>query len=383
MYFFPERGSSDYYIDDIRSFLTSNGFDISVVTPNPVRDLDYDTIEKYKRLELEPYGDLRVYRLYCGSNSSNSVLNRLKRISVYKRKLKKFLKLNHSQFDYIYIPSNPPIFIPLMVESLCKKYGIKSIYAITDLWPQIIGKYNFLKGKSSKAIKCADKVVTLSEDMKRSIQLVSDRKDIEIIRIWPHQSIFEKSKCSSFDYSFLNESKFNIFYIGNIGQFQSIDLLLDVAKEMIGEEKYHFYFVGGGRKYAEISQRVNEESLTNVTIIHRVSNEVASSLYRSSNLNIISLGKGNINYACPSKTSTCIYSNTKCLMIVDKSKYSEELLVNPNFALDSSYDVKHIAQTIRDISADDRVISENNQIKMYDKDVNLNKWLDIFGGCSE
>ena len=377
MYFYPENGSSDYFIRDIKNHLFQNGFDISTVTPNPVRDLDSDTISEYKDKTYEMVEGQEIYRLFCGTNNSNSVKNRVKRLITYKRKLKKFLKHNIDKFDCIYIPSNPPIFIPLMVEKICKKHHKKFIYSITDIWPQITGKYSFLNRFARKAINKADHIVTLSNDMKLSIQNISKReKDIEVIRIWPDDSIFNISKCDDFDYSVISQDTHNVFYIGNIGAFQNIDQLLDVAKSLNDNKTLKFYLVGSGRKKNDVVRRINEEKIDNVIFISRVSNDVASSLYRLADLNIVSLNKDKIFYACPSKTSTCLYAGKPCLMILDKSQYSDELIGNNYFYLDNSFDTAHIAESITNILNRKEVNQPSSKRKfenIYEKKYNLDK----------
>ncbi len=379
MYYYPEIGSSDYYLEDLKKFLISKGHNISVVAPNPVRNLDIKTINQYKNKSFEVINDVNVYRLFCNENNSNSVKNRVLRITKFKSALKKFLKENHQKFDYIYIPSNPPIFIPLMVEKMCKKYGIKNVYAVTDVWPNITGKCSFLKPFSKKGYRKADVIVTLSEDMKETIQSISRRNDIKVIRIWPEQSIFDNDSHIAKSNLKIDFSKVNISYIGNIGAFQNLDLVLDVAKSMIEDNYYHFNIVGSGRCVNHIKERIKNENISNISFINRVDNKTASYLYKNSDLNIISLGKGNIFYACPSKTSECIYSNKRCLLLLDKSKYSDLLTKNKQFILDSTYDVNHIKETIIELfKSNNETNNKGDAYDLYDKDLNLNLWLNVF-----
>lgn len=377
MYYYPENGSSDYYLNDIRHFLNKNNHNVSVVTPNPVRDLTKESIKTFKNIKFETVEGINIHRLYCGSNNSNSVFNRIKRILVFKRKIKHFLKKNHKNIDAIYIPSNPPIFIPLMVEKMCKKYGILSVYAITDIWPQILGKFSFLNRFAKKAVLKADKVVTLSRDMKQTLFDFAGREDVDVIRIWPDDSVLS-NKMPNYDFSFISESKKNIFYIGNIGLFQNLDMFLDVAKQALSNNEYSFYIVGSGRNKQHVIDRINNERIDNVKFISRVNNEVASYFYKKSDLNIISLNKNKIFYACPSKTSTCIFANKPCLLLMDKSLYSDELTQSSDFFLDDSFDAKTIFETIKSLPSNKMHDENMKLLNLYNKENNLKMWLKVF-----
>lgn len=372
LYYYPECGSSDYYLEDIKKHLIDNGLEVATVAPNPVRGLSKETINKYSAIKNEQNESGVVYRLFCGKNSSNSFVVRSLRIFRFKRNLKKFIKENHKSIDAIYIPSNPPIFIPLMVEKLCKKYGIKSVYSITDIWPNITGKFGFLKRWSIKAVNNADKIITLSEDMKDTLAQTSKRNDVEIIRIWPHKSMNDNFS-SNKNYE---DGNYHIFYIGNIGYFQNIDLVLDVAKELIQHTDVKFHIVGSGRRVEKIIKIINDNKLLNVEYMPRVTNEEASSLYKAASLNLISLTSGTVSYACPSKTSTCIYARKPCLLLLNKSKYSEQLLKNGYFVLNDSFESKDIAKQILMIK--NQVFDLTNHIDIYKKETNLAKWLNIF-----
>ncbi len=373
MYFYPEFDSSQVFLTKIKNILVSKGNEVVTVVPNPVRDLDAETIENYAQLTKEKTPAGEINRLYIGKDTSNSLFTRGKRFIKFQKKLKKYLKENINDFDKIYILSNPPIFVPLMVERICKKYKKDLIYEIDDVFPEITGKYSFLKPFAHKAIKNACHIITLSEDMKKTISKWANKDCIiDVVKIWP--SALEYSKK---DYEKLNElfddNKYRVTYVGNIGHFQSIDLILDIAKYCSANENIEFYLGGFGRKLSHIISRLEKEKINNVKYIGKLTAAESLAAYSISDLNIISLNKGVINYACPSKTTMCELANKRTLLIMDNSAYVDDLLQNQNFIFDGSYSVKEISNII----INEYLCKKRSIIYNYDFEIEVSKWIDL------
>jgi len=374
----PENVSSSYYVDDLKRKLIKERHIVHTLAPNPVRNLSKKDIDMWANVPFESTDVGKIIRVFVNKNSSNSKINRIIRMLIFKKKIRKFIKENKNNYDCIFYYSNPPILIPLMLGKMCKKLGIISVYQINDIWPNITGKLSFLMPLAKKAISLASEIITLSDDMQNYLQKLFPNKSITIIRIWPYESTPNDVVDTEVVDLFLRDRRFKICYIGNIGEFQNIELLIETASLLRDKKDIIFYFVGGGRLVDYLKTRIQRDNLKNVVYITRVNDVTAQRLYANSNLNIISLKKGAIFYCCPSKTSSCILSPSNCLLIMDDSYFAKNLVTNHGFYFNGSFDSKQISDQILDIFKSDH----NNRIKVsefeYDKKDNINKWLGFF-----
>lgn len=374
MYFYPEIDSSQIFLTRIKKELFNRGCDITTVVPNPVRDLDTETINKYKSLKCEQTDCGDIVRLYVNSDSSNSIFTRAKRFIGFQRKLKKYLKKNIKNFDLVYFISNPPIFVPLLIEKICKKNKVETIYEIDDVFPEITKKYSFLKPFAHKAIKNCNHIITLSEDMKDTIsKWTLPTCKIDVVTIWPSAYSFNNDDLNKIK-NFYNCNKFYVSYIGNIGHFQNIDLFLDIAKQLQGNEEIGFIIGGFGRNLEKTLQRINNENITNIKYIGKLSPSEALACYTKSDINIISLTKNAIRFACPSKTTMCMLANKRTLLLIDKSRYSDTLMNNKNFIIDDSFNSEIIADKIVE------ELSLNHNPIQYDFNFDkcFEQWVNLF-----
>ena len=369
MYYYPEIDSSQPFLSEIKRELISRGHDVTTVVPNPVRDLSKNIILQYAHKELENTENGKIIRLYVNKNSSNSIFQRALRFVIFQIELKKFLKKNIRNYDLIYFMSNPPIFVPLLVERMCHKNNKEMIYEIDDIFPEITGKYKFLEHFAHKAIKNCSHIITLSEDMRKQISKWSSTSNIEVVSIWPPAKKFSRNDLL-WAQDYYKKDKFNISYIGNIGHFQNIDILLNVAKKLQNITGIQFLLAGFGRNLKNILKKIEKEKITNIKYIGKLSPEKALACYSLSNLNIISLNKNAINFACPSKTSMCVLANRRTLLLIDNSLYSEKMLKNKNFILNSSYNVSDISNTILD--------ELTNRYKTFDYKTDFRKEIDAW-----
>lgn len=372
MYYYPEKFSSRYQITDIINFLRENKNEVTLIVPNPVRTLTKEEILKYKNFKEEG-----IVRLWCGSNNRNSKLARISRIFKFNSKLKKYLKNNHD-FDVLIMQSNPPIFSPKVVEKCAKKYGIKTVFYVDDIFPDVMNKngliYSVLKKESKRTYLNADYLVTVSEDVKNTLVGKGVKEDkITIIRPWP----FDQEKCEKQTFNFDKET-FNVAYIGNIGEFQNCKYILDISKE-ITNDKIMLYIIGSGREEKRIRNIIDKENLKNVKFVDRVSEAEARVLYTQSDLNLIVLNKNVVKFATPSKTANCVLSGKPCLLLCDKSEYSNELVNKYHFYFDDSFNSKKVADLINNIyeNYDIKRFENNKEVEEFNKNSQLSKWKEL------
>lgn len=146
---------------------------------------------------------------------------------------------------YLLLVSNPPlnVFVPLVTR---KKYS----YIVYDLYPDSLFSQGFIKKnsiigrwwikKTKKVFSNAECVFTLSEDMRSAVAQYVDVEKIKVIYNWVHTEHIKPIE--KIDNIFLKEhhleDKFIVLYSGNMGMTHDIDILVDVAKNLLILKKF-------------------------------------------------------------------------------------------------------------------------------------------------
>jgi len=330
LYLPPEPSSSKHLLFDVVETSAKEGFENLLLAPNPVRGLSKEEVRKNCIRTEEKLHDALLIRLPCFSFGESSYAFRFVRVHSFIRKALAFIK-KQKDVAFVYVPSNPPILWALSIEKLARKMGFKVIYNINDIYPDIVFRkgsflYRLLNKKAIKALKSADQITTLSEDMKDTLLLkgvVSSK--IHVIPPWEYQGSELNSQQRELLLSSCNLGNgfFNVCYIGNIGKFQNMSFLIKAAS-LERDDSVHFHIIGGGRELAELN---NSGFLPDNLFIHdRVSENEAKFLYSVSAVNVISLNPGIVKLACPSKTPLCLLAEKPIIVIVDPdSKYAQEM----------------------------------------------------------
>lgn len=143
------------------------------------------------------------------------------------------LKIIFSKND-LYFLSSPPFFTVLVASLACRLLGKKYILDIRDLYPEVFVNLGLLP-KESTAYKYilrftqimyngAQTIITVTEGLENKIRAHSPEAKIHRIYNGYDSELFKPSS-EKFD-------KYTVVFHGNLGKFQRIDLLVDVAREM-------------------------------------------------------------------------------------------------------------------------------------------------------
>ena len=374
----PELISSSHLTKDIISTCNKAGLETVFITPNQVRGISKGDIKRYKktREEQDEYGKHVVIKSF--SVKERNIVFRTIRYYSFINKAIKYLKRNFMP-DFIFVWSYPPFGFAKRITKFAKKNNVKLIYDIHDIQPEILRTNRLVKKLISKSSKImlnkSDYIFTLSNDMRESlIYKGTESKKIEVISPWNYEVNIDE-KCELLDSI---QNKYIVGYIGNIGNFQNIELLISVAKRMANYNDVHFVFVGSGSMLGYLKKELNE--FRNVSIFEKVSENKAAILYNRCDLNVISLKKGLIKYCCPSKTPMVLKSNSDILLVTDKSHYSDYMVKDGSYFVDN-YDVDSIVSTI--LEASKKTKNRKADKTIFDRDMSLSRWYDFFNGLNK
>lgn len=232
-----------------------------------------------------------------------------------------------SKIDVIFLQSNNNAITPVM---FAKRHNIPIVYNVQDIFPidaMVIGKlsknnpaFKITKTLQSKAYKKSTRVVTISEDLKKTIQS-EGRNDVDVIYNWSYQNdpyIIPDSMNHFLNSNGIKrEDGFRVVYAGNVGQMMDSEMLVQTAKNLSVYKDIVFYVIGEGSGLKKLKYRVEELGLENIRFYGRQPMEYAQDNYCAADVNINPVPKGVIYTCMPSKTATCLLSEKPTVVSMD------------------------------------------------------------------
>ncbi|MEL7605898.1 MAG: glycosyltransferase family 4 protein [Sedimentibacter saalensis] len=240
--------------------------------------------------------------------------------------------------DVVFLQScNTAFFQLVLIKLLIKKpvvFNVQDIFPLNALVSGIIKEksiiYKILRILQRCAYKMSDKIITISDDMKKTLlnEDVQDDK-VEVIYNWGYSDEIIDIKDENNKFLRDNEIKddhYKVVYAGNIGALQDIDVIIDAAKLLREVKAIRFYIIGDGvlkKKYVDYA---NKFDLKNIEFYPMQPSKYAPQIYAMSDINIIPLKSGVIQTALPSKTANCLSCGKPIIACIDKSSYFSRMI---------------------------------------------------------
>ncbi len=396
-YFFPEKTAYSHLENDLISELINEGNEITVVCPTPSRGIDGETFNKYKNILTEDLfpGKVHVKRFKIFKEKKNVFIRAFRyflcNIKTYR--LAKKVK----NVDAIFCNSTPPI-LGLIAKRLKKRFNKPFIYNLQDLFPDSlvsakISKKDSLIYKignyiSNKIYNSADKIIVISNSFKKNLlEKGVENSKIKVINNWVDTdkiTPIKKEENSLFNELNIDKTKFNVVYAGNFGNSQGAEIILDVAKKTVLDEKINYVVFGGGSNFETFKESVLKSGLNNIQVFPLMGEEYISRVYSLGDVVLIIGKKGLGLTAIPSKTWSVMATNTPIIASFDLD--SELALIikkaKAGFTVKPE-DVNAIVKVINKLKKI-KFHSNGNEFvkKYYSKTVCVKKYIKVFSGVS-
>jgi len=185
-------------------------------------------------------------------------------------------------FDVIHL-CNPPDLLFLVALPFKVLAGVKVIYDVHDLWPEMFeakfGKRGLLYWAVRLAERCtlalADAVMSTNQSVLSAVKARGKKRDEEvfIVRTAPNQL----NTSLPADPALKNGRRFLVGYIGVMGNADGVHYLIEAAQHIIqnrGRKDVQFVLMGSGPEHAELLRLRDELKLQDfIAMPGRVSNE--------------------------------------------------------------------------------------------------------------
>jgi len=195
----------------------------------------------------------------------------------FEYRLIKYLKKQIKEDDIV-IVSSLSILTFLSGIYLKKKYKIKLIVEVRDIWPltliefKKLSKYNpfvmFLSWIEKKAYDNAEYIVGTMKNLNKHIKNVSPGNEHKFNYI---PMGIENNQIKEISIDKTKKDVFIVGYAGSFGQANKVDLILDAAKLLSNKRDIYFYFLGDGVLLNKLKEKYAE--LDNVKFFPKVSKD--------------------------------------------------------------------------------------------------------------
>lgn len=330
-YFNPESIPFTYLENDLIQAFLAQGHSIEVICPVPTRGVSKEIAEEYKKNKFEQLdgGKVHVRRFWAPQEKRNPIIRAFRYFWCNVREY--MIGRKYQDVELVFAASTPPTQ-GLLAGKLAKKLRCSFVYSLQDIFPDSLVHTGLTRKNSilwkfgrfveNRTYKGATKIVVISEDFKQNLlnKGVSEEK-ICVIRNWADtRSVMsiERAENSIFDSYGLDRSKFYIFYSGNIGHTQNMDMLLDVAKELSDCPEIGFILVGEGAAKAQVDERIASEQISNIALIPFQPYEKISEVFSLGDCGLIISKAGTGNNSVPSKTWSIMSAERPVLASFDK-----------------------------------------------------------------
>ncbi len=263
-------------------------------------------------------------RIYKG-NGKQRVLNMFDFYKNVKKAALEYSKKNGKP-DVILASSVHPLTLIAGIQ-LAKKYKVKCVCEVRDLWPESFVAFNILKKKSvamwllykfeKNIYKKADKIIFTMEGGKdyiidkgwdiqnegpidlEKIYYINNGVDLELFNS-------NKKKFQIKDEDLENSKNFNVVYTGTIRKANNVDALIDIAKKITNPE-IKILIWGSGDEVTSLKNRIENEGISNVKYKGYVEKKYIPYIVSKADLNIIQGGNEQISKYGTSKNKMFDY----------------------------------------------------------------------------
>lgn len=322
--FNPDGVSTAYLYGDIATSLKNAGYDVVVLTTTPHYNKVQSQLKRQPLKWLIPgflkksdFGGIKVF--HVPQKKFKSTILRLIGF-VYWHLVSFATALFIRNVDVILSPS-PPLTIGLLNVWLSKIKGVKVIYNVQEVYPDILGKksgpvYNVLSRMEHYIYDYSSAVTTIDEVFYNTIKgrfrqpeklhIIPNFVDTELYRPLEETPHLDNSL-------FIPNDNLKLLYAGNIGMAQDWDTLIELAK-ITKDRKYDFYVIGEGVMREYLKNKISELDLTNIHLLPYQPREQMPEIIGFSDIQFIFMEPQIAAQGFPSKVYT-IMASAKPLLV--------------------------------------------------------------------
>jgi glycosyltransferase involved in cell wall biosynthesis len=235
--------------------------------------------------------------------------------------------VTRGRYDVVMISTSPPIVAGLAAGLAARLRGASFVYHCQDLHPEVALHsrllrrglvYRLLLWLDSGNCRRASKVVVLSDDMKMTLRERGIAVDgrIEVVNNFALNGDSEPAVPEELEKS---PGTFRIMFAGNIGRFQRLEQLIDIAQVLSHDRRVEFVFLGDGAAKKQLMTQAEAMLGSTVKFVGHVPIDVVGQALSTADLCVVSLSPEIYRVAYPSKTMSYLCAGKPLLVFVEEN----------------------------------------------------------------
>lgn len=305
--FHPDHVSTAQHLTDLAVALADAGHQVTAVSASRGYDnpeLRYPVREKWQGIE--------IHRIWTPGLGKKSKWRRLVDFAIFWGNATRILLFLPRQ-DVTVCLTSPPL-ISTLGTVVAKLKGGAVVPWVMDLNPDEAVAAGWLKAGGvvertltfiqNWSFRRASRIIALDRFMAE--RLMAKGVGEEVIHTdapWSHDQAvqYDVAARDAFRAEHGLTGKFVVMYSGNHSPCHPLDAVLAAAKEMQGEERLHFLFVGGGSEFKKVQAFAKEKVLKNITCLPYQPMEKLSGSLSAADLHLVVMGDPFVGIVHPCK----------------------------------------------------------------------------------
>lgn len=324
-------------LNELALDLGEYGAEVTVITGFPSRRISEEVKNYYLAHPVEQISpNVIVKRVGSRKGEGGGLFDRMIKYAKLTWTIYKEAKKTPTDAYYLY---SSPFFIGWMGCKLAKI--APTVYNAQDLFPDTLIKIKgysegnpmikFFRKMERKVYKKNTRIITISEEMKRTIMAQECPADkIDVIYNWADTETLhhvERVDNKLMDELNVPKDRFIISYAGDIGLFQGWPVIVEAAKMVHAiKPDVLFVIIGSGSYKAQLEKQVAEEKLDFIEIRPLQPASRCAEIYSIGDLELVSIEPGLSKMALPSKTFVIMSSGSAVLSLVDQTSDIAQLI---------------------------------------------------------
>jgi glycosyltransferase involved in cell wall biosynthesis len=388
-YFWPDQANCGQILWNVAKHYQTEGHFVDVLTSLPSRNTFSKKIEKK---ENEIRKNINIKRI----DLPNEIGKPLQRIlNAIKLGLFTNFLVMQNKYDVIIATSVPAIlggFFSAIASFFAKT---RFIYFCMDLYPEI-GKlskdfsnpilYKFLQKIDNWSCKRADSVIVHSLDMRKTLEKRSggEKFKINIINNFSVPAEIMIKSISSFN-SPLKKKKLSIIFVGNIGRFQGLEIIID-AMSLIkkkGRQDIELVIMGEGTAKKDLINLTNK-TRANVIFFDYQPIDIMKEAIANADIGLVTLRPNIYKYAYPGKLMSYLEQGKPIISMVESESELAQTMITEGYGFCLSFNnIEEIARLFINLADDSswKLAMSKNALNAYQKNFSnveiLKKWSNL------
>jgi colanic acid biosynthesis glycosyl transferase WcaI len=270
-FFFPDHSATSQMVSDLAFHLARRGHDIQVITSQQLYEDPRASLPEHELID-----GVQIHRIPTTRFGRSGLLGRAFDYVSFYALMWRYVRKLARRGDIIVAKTDPPLLcIPAM--SAARQRGALLVNWLQDIYPEVAIRLAvpLVKGRLGRALahmrdaslRAATANIVVGELMAETLRqrgITEDR--IHVIPNWcddedihPMPSISNalRRKWGLGNY-------FVIGYSGNLGRVHEFDTVLAAAERLRNNSNILFLFIGGGKKFDDLTRHVRQRGLDHV-----------------------------------------------------------------------------------------------------------------------